>query len=69
LSLSIRRGWRGVSGERKSIFAVPLDEVEEARFDEAAEAEIDAGHGVLHSQVREWLAKRGRGEKVPPPWA
>jgi predicted transcriptional regulator len=51
----------------KSIFDTPPDEAEEARLDHVAEADIEAGHGVPHSQVREWLAKRGKGEKVPPP--
>ena len=51
----------------KSIFDMPVDESEEARLDAVADAEIEAGHGVPHSQVREWLANRGKGEKVPPP--
>jgi hypothetical protein len=51
----------------KSILDLPLDEAEEARLDAVAEAEIEAGHGVPHERVREWLMKLARGEKVPPP--
>ncbi len=54
--------------EINSIFDIPPDEAEEARLDAQAEAEIDAGKGVPHKQVREWLLKIGRGEKVPPPF-
>ena len=32
-----------------------------------AEAEIDAGRGVPHARVREWLAKLAKGEIEPPP--
>ena len=53
--------------ETKSVFDLPPDEAEEARLDAKAEAEIDAGKGVPHEQVREWLIKLGKGEKVPPP--
>jgi hypothetical protein len=55
--------------ETKSIFDVLPDEAEEARLDAAAEAEIETGQGVPHSRVREWLARLGNGEKVPPPTA
>jgi predicted transcriptional regulator len=55
--------------EPKSIFDMPLDEAEEARLDAIALAELDAGQGVPHERVREWLAKLGRGEKAPPPTA
>jgi predicted transcriptional regulator len=41
--------------------------VEEERLDQQAEAEIDAGLGVPHERVREWLIRRGKGEKIPPP--
>ena len=54
--------------DAKSVFETPLDEAEEARLDALAEAEIDAGKGVPHEQVREWLAKLAKGEKVPPPF-
>lgn len=32
-----------------------------------AEAEIDAGKGVPHAKVREWLLKLAKGEIAPPP--
>jgi len=51
----------------KSIFDTPLDDAEEARLDAIADAEIDAGKGVPHEVVREWLAKLAKGERVPPP--
>lgn len=51
----------------KSVFNTQADEAEEARLDAKAEAEMDAGNGIPHEQVREWLAKLGKGEKVPPP--
>jgi hypothetical protein len=50
-----------------SIFDLPPDPVEEERLDQQAEAEIDAGLGVPHERVREWLIRRGKGEKIPPP--
>ena len=53
--------------DTKSVFDTPPDEAEEARLDAVAEAEIEAGQGVPHGRVREWLAKLARGEKVPPP--
>jgi predicted transcriptional regulator len=53
--------------EPKSIFDIPPDDAAEAAADAAADAEIEAGKGIPHEQVREWLAKLGRGEKVPPP--
>lgn len=55
--------------DTKSIFDIPLDDAAEAAADAAAEAEIEAGKGVPHERVREWLAKLGKGEKVPPPTA
>lgn len=51
--------------ETKSIFDIPLDDAAEAAADAAAEAEIDAGQGVPHEHVREWLAKLGKGERFP----
>ncbi len=51
----------------ESVFETPLDEAEEARLDARAEADIDAGKGVPHEQVRGWLARLGKGEKVAPP--
>lgn len=58
-------------GETKprSIFELPLDEAEEGRLDAEADAEIEAGRGVPHERVREWLLKLARGERVPPPSA
>ena len=53
--------------EPQSVFDIPLDEAEEARLDALVEAEIDAGKGVPHALVREWLEKLARGERVPPP--
>ena len=49
--------------QSKSVFDIPLDEAEEARLDAEAEAEIDAGRGVPHQQVREWLLKLSKGER------
>jgi len=57
------------SPEAKSVFDTPLDKSEEARLDAVADAEIDAGKGVPHEKVREWLLKLAKGEKVPPPTA
>lgn len=58
-----------VENEPKSILDLPLDEAEEARLEAEADAEIEAGKGVPHERVREWLLKLIRGEKVPPPEA
>jgi predicted transcriptional regulator len=55
--------------ETRSILDLPLDAAEEARLDAEADAEIEAGKGVPHERVREWLLKLARGEKVPPPEA
>lgn len=55
--------------EPKSIFDIPLDEAEEARLDAEADAEIDAGKGVPHERVREWLLQLAKGKRVPPPKA
>ncbi len=55
--------------EPKSVFETPLDEVEEAGLDAIADAEIEAGKGVPHERVREWLAKLAKGERLPPPSA
>jgi predicted transcriptional regulator len=53
----------------KSIFDIEPDADLEARLDAEAEAEIDAGKGVPHEIVREWLATLAKGERVPPPVA
>jgi predicted transcriptional regulator len=55
--------------EAKSVFDTPLDETEEAHLDAVADAEIEAGKGIPHEKVREWLAKLAKGERVPPPSA
>ena len=55
--------------DKKSVFDLPLDDELEARLDAAADAEIDAGKGVPHEVVREWLLKLAKGERVPPPSA
>jgi predicted transcriptional regulator len=52
--------------EPRSVFDDIDDEVEASAIAEA-EAEIDAGHGVPHAKVREWLLKLARGEILPPP--
>jgi predicted transcriptional regulator len=39
-----------------------IDEDAEQHAIEQAEAEIDAGLGVPHERVREWLLKLARGE-------
>jgi predicted transcriptional regulator len=57
------------ASESKSVFDTPLDDAAEARLDAIADAEIDAGAGVPHEKVREWLTKLAKGERVPPPSA
>jgi predicted transcriptional regulator len=57
------------NAEPKSVFETPLDDADEARKDAAADAEIEAGQGVPHERVREWLKKLGQGEKAPIPTA
>ena len=52
--------------EAKSIFD-EIDATEEARAIAEAEAEIDAGKGVPHKKVRQWLRKLARGKITPPP--
>src|SRR6202035_2683848 len=47
---------RGTMDEAKSIFD-EIDERKEARAIAEAEAEIDAGKGVPHKKVRQWLLK------------
>jgi predicted transcriptional regulator len=53
--------------EAKSIFD-EVDEAEEARAIQEAEAEIDAGKGVPHGKVRRWLRKLAKGKFAPPPY-
>jgi predicted transcriptional regulator len=50
----------------KSVFDEIDDDIE-ARAIAEAEAEIDAGKGVPHEKVREWLLKLAKGENIPPP--
>jgi predicted transcriptional regulator len=52
--------------ELKSIFEQIDADVETSALAEA-EAEIDAGKGVPHEKVREWLLKLARGEITLPP--
>jgi predicted transcriptional regulator len=52
--------------ETKSAFD-ELDAETEAKAIAEAEAEIDAGKGVMHAKVRRWLLKLAKGETVPPP--
>lgn len=51
----------------RSIFDTPPTTAIEARLDAEAEADCAAGRTVPHEQVREWLARLAKGEKVPPP--
>jgi predicted transcriptional regulator len=52
--------------DAKSVFD-PLDEVEEARLDSAADAEIEAGQFVPHNRVMEWLRSWGKPNELPCP--
>lgn len=52
--------------EVKSAFD-EIDAEIEAKAIAEAEAEIDAGKGVLHAKVREWLLKLAGSQIVPPP--
>jgi predicted transcriptional regulator len=54
-------------GEIKSVFDIQPDEALEARLDAEAEAEIDAGKGVPHERVREWLKSWGTPDELPCP--
>lgn len=53
--------------ESQTVFDIPADEAEDNRQDGRAEAELAAGQGIPHERVREWLALRAKGKKVPPP--
>jgi predicted transcriptional regulator len=53
--------------DKRSIFDMEPDEAQQARLEAEAEAEIEAGKGVPHERVSEWLVKLARGERVPPP--
>jgi predicted transcriptional regulator len=52
--------------DRKSISDHIDDEIE-ARATAEAEAEIDAGHGVPHEKVQQWLLKLAKREIANPP--
>ncbi len=52
--------------EVKSVFD-RIDSEAEARAIAEAEAELDAGKGIPHEKVREWLLKLAKGEITPPP--
>jgi predicted transcriptional regulator len=52
--------------EVKSVFD-QIDGEAEARAIVEAEAELDAGEGIPHEKVREWLLRLARGETTPPP--
>jgi predicted transcriptional regulator len=51
----------------KSIFDTEPDEAEEARLDAKADAEIDAGQFVPHTEVVKWLQSWGTPNKLPRP--
>ncbi len=55
--------------QEKSILDLPPDIDAEAAGDAEADAEIEAGLGVPHERVREWLLRLAAGERVPPPVA
>ena len=52
--------------EMKSILE-QIDPDEEVAAIAEAEAELDAGKGIVYEKVREWLLKLARGEIIPPP--
>ena len=52
--------------EPKGVFDEIDDDIE-ARAIAEADAEIDAGKGVPHAKVREWLLKLAKGAVAPPP--
>ncbi len=53
--------------EPASLFDMPPDQTAEVHADAVARAEIQAGKGVPHLRVREWLRRLVKGENVPPP--
>lgn len=53
----------------RSTLDLPLDPAAEAAADAAADANIEAGRGVPHERLREWLLRLANGERVPPPEA
>jgi hypothetical protein len=52
--------------EVKTVFD-QIDSEAEARAIGEAEAELDAGKGIPHVKVKEWLLKLAKGEIIPPP--
>ena len=52
--------------EVKSVFD-QIDDEAEAQGIAEAEAELDAGKGIPHERVREWLLKLASDEITPPP--
>ena len=48
----------------ESVFDLPPDA---AAADPVADTKIEAGKGVALDVVWEWLLRRAKGEKVPPP--
>jgi predicted transcriptional regulator len=55
----------GGVAEAKSVFD-QIDSEAEARAIAEAEAELDAGKGIPHEKVREWLLKLEGGITPPP---
>ncbi len=51
--------------QRKTIFELADEAIEEAAIAEA-NAQIEAGQGVPHELVGEWLLKLARGEPAAP---
>lgn len=47
--------------------ALDAERLHEARAIAEAEALVDAGQGIPHEKVREWLLKLAEGKVVPPP--
>ena len=45
----------------------PTDPAERERLLVEAEAEIEAGHGIPHAQVRAWLAELAAGRPAKAP--
>jgi predicted transcriptional regulator len=55
-----------IKSTAKSVFD-QIDGEAEAGAIVEAETEFDAGKGIPHEKVREWLLKLARGEITPPP--
>jgi predicted transcriptional regulator len=50
-----------------SVARIQTDEVREARLDAEAMVAAAEGRVVPHEEVREWLTKLAKGERVPRP--